>query len=246
MFNMQHWKWNLGLRFVYNKINWEKSIMNKIERLKQTYIGLSFLVAPLLLICGLITHPNLTSLEVMTTGEEFASEYRNNFLLELGHIAVLFSSLFFMGMFSGINQILKDRRPWIAFIIFVLGFFGSFMLGVDKGAFALVPSAFDTLSESEYQMLIPGFTAMINYKGAMWIAMLYVFIPISFLISGITLYRNNMVKKWQGITIILGALLFFNPDIDLISLFASVLILIGYFPMAHSFLKSGDIISCNC
>lgn len=212
--------------------------MPNVEKVKEKLIGISFVLTPLLLIFGFSAHPNVTSLEVMTSGKDFANEFRGNHLLELGHIAVMFSSLLFMGIMIGLSKMLENKKPWVAFAVLLSGTFGSFMLGVDKGAFALVPSAFDTLSDTEFWQMTPGLNAMINYKGAMWLAQLYVFIPFAIILAGVYLYQTQAIKKWQSIALIFGALLYFNPDIDLISLLASIIISFGLIPIGISYLKS--------
>ncbi len=42
--------------------------------------------------------------------------------------------------------------------------------------------------------------------------------------------KEKIIKKWQGILIILGLLLLLNPDIELISSIGSGLMCIAYIP----------------
>jgi len=211
--------------------------LEKLERLKNNLIGISFLATPLVLIFGFASHPNLASLEVMTSGEAYAAEFRKNNLLLIAHVGVMFCALLFMGVMIGFNKLLAEKSPWLGFVVLMMGCFGSFMLGVDKGAFALVPSAFDTLSDAEFEQLMPGFDAMINYEGLMWLAQFYFFIPLAMLLAAVGLYKTGVVPKWQAIVLGVGSALFFNPDIDVISLVGSIIILFALLPMGASFLK---------
>ena len=212
--------------------------MQKIETLKNCLIGLSFILVPLLLIAGFASHPNLVSLEVMNTGEAFAAEFHNNTLWFVMHIVIMFSALPFMGIMIGFNKLIGKQLPWIGLLVVFLGFFGSFMLGVDKGALALVPSAFDTLPEAQFQQLMPGLEAMINYGGFLWLAWLYLFIPVAMFIAALGLIKTKIIPRWQGTSLLVGSAMFFNPDIDLISLAASVLIAFALIPIGFSFLRN--------
>ena len=214
--------------------------MSKIERIKRTFIGLSFILTPLILVAAFAAHPNLMSLDVMTSGEAFAEEFRNNYILEIGHIAVMFAAILFMGITVGFCKMLESKKPWLSLSVLITGIFGSFMLGVDKGAFALVPSAFNTLPDNSFQLMTPGLHAMINYEGAMWLAQLYFFIPVSMILAGIGLHLTGSIKKWQSTAIIIGSLLYFNPDIDLISLIASLIISIALIPLGIKLLMNNS------
>lgn len=212
--------------------------MDKLKLIKNRIIGFSFLSVSLLLIIGFAAHPNLLSLEVVDSGNSYATEFRNNHLLDVGHIGVMFSGFLFMGIMAGFYKMLKHQKPYLSFVIFILGFFGSFMLGVDKGAFGLVPSAFNTLSDAEFQLMTPGLEAMIQYKGHMWLAQMYFFIPIAMILAGIGLIRSKLIPLWQSVALIIGSLLFFNPDIDLISLIASLVVSLAFFPIGLSFIRN--------
>ncbi|RIH65116.1 DUF4386 family protein [Mariniphaga sediminis] len=217
--------------------------MNKTDFLKRTIIGLSFFLVSILLIIGFAAHPKLLSLDVMDKGQDFANEFRNNHLLEVGHIGVMFSGFLFIGIMSGFYKMLRDKSPVLSFGVLIFGIFGSFMLGVDKGALALVPSAFNTLPDEQFAVLTPGLEAMIQYKGYMWLAQLYLFIPVAMILAGIGFLKTNIIPTWQSIALIAGSLLFFNPDIDLLSLIASVVISFALIPIGFSFLRNKHNIS---
>jgi hypothetical protein len=46
-----------------------------------------------------------------------------------------------------------------------------------------------------------------------------------------------MIKKWQGILIIIGLVLLANPDIEIISSAAAILLCIGFIPIGIRELK---------
>ena len=47
----------------------------------------------------------------------------------------------------------------------------------------------------------------------------------------IALFKTRLVPRWQSAAIFVGALLLLNPDIDLVSLIASVVLAFGLVPI---------------
>lgn len=126
----------------------------------------------------------------------------------------------------------------MSFVTGVLGIVGCFALAADKGALALVPTAFDTLPEEQFQQMLPGLQVMIQYKGYLWMAQLYVLMPVAFVMMAIALARTKVVPRWQGVAVGLGGLLLLNPDIDLISMIASAILAGDLVPMGVSILRT--------
>jgi hypothetical protein len=112
------------------------------------------------------------------------------------------------------------------------------VLAVDKTALCLVPSAFDTLPEAQFRQLVPGIEALYSYKGYLFIIWLLPLLPLGFFLQGIGLHRSRLIPRWQSITIIIGALLLANPDIDLVSLAGSIILSIGMVPLGIQIIRN--------
>lgn len=140
-------------------------------------------------------------------------------------------------MKNQLMDMLKERGAWFGFIGCVMAVFGSIVLTIDKTALCLVPSAFDTLTEAQFTRLLPGIDAMFSLKGWLVIINLLVLLPLGFIIQFIGLHIAHALPRWQSIIGILGALLLANPDIDIIGLIASVILVIALFPLGVQIIK---------
>jgi len=209
----------------------------KIDHFKKVSYSLALILVPAILIFGFLSHENLHDMKPPGDVDSWIGEFHGNTQWLVAHLAVMFSAIFVSIIFIGFMNALKKQAPLLSFITGILGVFGSFMLVADKAALTLVPSAFETLPEKEFAQLRPGLEAMINYEGQMWMAQLYFLIPIGFLLMSITLIKTKRIARWQSISILIGSLLFFNPDIDLISLIASTFLGIGMIPWGIHELK---------
>jgi hypothetical protein len=115
---------------------------------------------------------------------------------------------------------------------------GAVILAADKGALCLVTSAFDRLPEAEYQALRPGLIAMHAREG--WLALLWLLplLPVGFAVQGVGLVREGLVGRAQGTAFIVGSLLLANPDIEALSLMASLLLTVALWPYGLELLRS--------
>lgn len=211
---------------------------NSLEKIKRIGGGLCFIIVPLVLIFVFAAHPNLKNLTPPGGNvDTWINEFHGNTMWRIAHLAALLVSIPIMVIFLELMGMLRDKAGWLSFVAGVMGIIGSFMLAADKGALALAPTAFDTLPTDQFQQMRPGLEAMIQYKGWMWMVNLYVLIFVGIALMGIALIKAKLVPYWQSGAIILGGLLFFNPDIDLISLLASISLAVGFIPMGISILK---------
>jgi len=211
-----------------------------IEHIQRVGTGIFFVLVPIILIFGFAAHPNLADLEASENAGKWVREFHGNAMWRAAHVAVLWATIPITVMFLEWMRALKGRMPVWSFVAGILGIVGCFMLAADKGALGLVPTAFDTLPEEQFQQLLPGLDAMIQYKGHMWMAQLYLLVPVGLAMMGIALFRTKIVPRWQGAALTLGALMLFNPDIDLISLFASMVLAIGLVPMGYTMIRNAS------
>ena len=136
-------------------------------------------------------------------------------------------------------NILQGKGKKLGFWGGIIGLFGAFILAVDKGALCLVLSAFDTLPEAQFQTFIPFLSVIVNKEGLLWVVWLLPFLPIGAAIQSFGLMKEQIINKWQGISIIVGLLLLNNPDIEFISAVGAFLMCIGYIPWGVKLLQAG-------
>lgn len=106
------------------------------------------------------------------------------------------------------------------------------MLAADKGALCLTMSALDTtLTEAEFQQMMPGLLAMFAKKGCLILIWGLLCLPIGFVIQGIGLLKSKSLATWQSLLFIIGVLFIGTPDgVENVNLTASILIAAAFIP----------------
>jgi hypothetical protein len=202
-----------------------------LTRLKDIGAGLGIMAFPLMLLFGFVTHPNILSLDTVTTYADWAAEWRGSFMFHVGHLVVMLSVPFIIVACIRLTAMLDSPRAWYGFFGGILGVFGAVMLAVDKGALTFVLTAFRALPEPEFQASTPALRAIFERGGWLWITWGYVTLPIGFIVLAVGLTRQKAVPKWQGICMIVGLLLLLNPDIEIISSAGAMLMCLGFIPL---------------
>jgi hypothetical protein len=128
-------------------------------------------------------------------------------------------------------SLLRGRGAWLGFSGCVLGVFGAFMLAVDKGALTLVLTALQTVPDSQFEGITPALQTLLDRAGWLGMTWLYVLLIPGFILQSLGLMRARLIKRWRGILIIIGLLLLANPDIEIISSAAAILLCIGLIPL---------------
>jgi hypothetical protein len=208
-----------------------------IQSKKNVVLGILMILVPLLFLIGFASHPNLGSLSVMKNAADWVREIRHNEHLQAAHLLVLLGAGMLILIAVGLAGLIEEKTPVIAYAGLLLVIFGSVALAADKGALCLVPSALDTLSDAQYSQMLPGFQAMLDKKSLLGVVNLIFLLPVGFITLSAGLLKAKQFPRWQPILMILSMLLFINPDIDLISLFGSVLLLISMGGMGLSIMK---------
>ena len=206
----------------------------RIETIRQKAYALSIILFPSMLFVGFITHPNLLAMEPLHTVEQLVSRFHNNPMYHIGHLIVTFAVPVMIIYFVGTMNLLQAKGKRYGFWGGVLGVFGAFILAVDKGALCLTMSAFDTLPEEQFNNFIPYLEVIVSKAGLLFIVWLLFALVIGGILQALGLMKEGVIKKWQGILIIIGLLLLLNPDIELISSVGSALMCMAYIPWGIS------------
>lgn len=202
----------------------------QIDGIRQKAYALSIISYPIMLFVGFVTHPNLLAMEPLHTVEQLVERFHHNPMYHFGHLVVTFAVPVIIIYFVGTMNLLQGKGKKYGFWGGVIGVFGAFILAVDKGSLCLVLSAFDTLPEEEFQILVPYLQVIVDKAGLLFIVWLIFALMIGGIIQAIGLVKEKVIQKWQGVLIIIGLLLLINPDIELISTAGSILMCIAYVP----------------
>lgn len=213
--------------------------MNIQLTLFQTISFATCLIAlPVIYIFSFASHPDLLNMKPTKDAHSWALEIRHNKKLHMLHLLVLGSSLLIINIAFNFMEILSGQYETFAILGGSLGIIGAVALAADKGALCLVPSAFDTLEDEEFNQLMPGLQALLDNKGYIGVVKLLILLPIGFIILGVGLIISGVVPTWQGVTLIIGMVFMINPDIDLLSLIGSCFMLISLGSMGINLLTS--------
>ncbi|MCD4673021.1 MAG: hypothetical protein K8R77_10190 [Anaerolineaceae bacterium] len=215
--------------------------MNEYKLLYQTKrIGtaLAFIFYPILAGIAFAVHPNLLSLDISHDIQERINEFHGNQILHFGHMLMVVAVPLLIVIAIHFVNLLQRRGAWWGFVGGILAVTGAVILAVDKGALCLVPSAFDTLPETQFRALVPGIEAMFQYKGWLWILQLLPLLPLGFILQSTGLVISKEISRKQSVPMLIGSVLMANPDIDLIGLVATIVLAIGFIPYAIQLIQS--------
>lgn len=202
----------------------------KVEVLRRKTFGMSLIATPVLLFAGFIMHPHLFRMEALETVDQLVGRFHNNPLYHIGHLIVTLTVPIIMCYVLGIINVLRSEGKVYGFWGGIIALLGAFILAVDKGALCLVLSAFDTLSETEFQQFTPFLKVLVNKDGLLWLVYFLPLLPLGAIIQTIGLLKEKFIKKWEGTCSIIGLILLNNPDIELISSVGALLMCAGYIP----------------
>jgi hypothetical protein len=184
-----------------------------------------------MLLAGFLLHPNFFSLELVTDAETWASEFRGNLFFHLGHLIVLFTVPLIIVVGVRCMRVTSGPGAWPIFIGGIAGVFGAFILAVDKGSLTLALTAFDTLSDTEFDAIYPALQVLLDRGGWLWLVQLLLFLPLGFAIQAVGLARAGLISKLQATVIVVGLLLLLAGDIEVITSVGAVFMCAGYIPM---------------
>ena len=79
---------------------------------------------------------------------------------------------------------------------------------------------------------------LVDKAGLLFLLWLLPLLPLGAIIQTVGLMKEQVIHKYQGISIIIGLLLLNNPEIELISTAGGLLMCIGYIPWGFKELRS--------
>lgn len=202
-----------------------------LGRAKSLGGGISIILFPIMLLLGFVTHPNILSFEMIANVDDWAAEWRGNFMFHFGHLLVMFAVPPIIVAAVRFMSLLTGAGAWYGFFGAILGVFGAFMLAVDKGALTLVLSAFQTIPDAQFDGIKPALQALLDRAGWLWITWGFIALPVGFVLLTIGLMKENIIPTWQGVVIIAGLVFLINPDIEIISSAGALLMSIGFIPI---------------
>jgi hypothetical protein len=208
-----------------------------LDRTKRIGTALAFIFYPILVGIAFAVHPNLLSLNFSHDIQERINEFHGNQILHFGHVLMVIAVLLLITIAIHFMNLLQQRGAWLGFVGGILAVTGAVILAVDKGALCLVPSAFDTLPETQFRALTPGIEAMFQYKGWLWILQLLPLLPLGFILQTTGLVISKEIPLKQSVPMLIGSILMVNPDIDLIGLAATIVLAIGFIPYAFQLIQ---------
>ncbi|MDD3140770.1 MAG: hypothetical protein PHX08_17615 [Lachnospiraceae bacterium] len=198
--------------------------------------ALCLIALPVIYIIAFGSHPHLLNMKPTKNADSWAAEFRHNKKLHFLHLLVLGSSLLIINITMNLMNLLTAKYALFGVIGGTFAIIGAIALAADKGALCLVPSAFDTLDDKQFNQLMPGLQTMLDNKGYIGIVHLLLLLPVGFIIMSIGLMMAGVFPFWQGITLIVGMGFMINPDIDLLSLIGSCFMLVSLGSMGISIL----------
>jgi hypothetical protein len=194
----------------------------------------------MLFILAFLSHPHILRPRIVKSALDVMARIRNRKLLHAGHILMIVSvPMLILTAIRMLGLALAGPFSGLALAGCVLAVLGSIVLAVDKGALCLTVSAFDTLSDSEFQPMEPGFRVL--FQKASWMKLVWgiVLLPAGFLLLTVSLWMGRTLPAWECVPLITGSLLLLMPDgIEIVNLVASVLLAVSLIPMGIHWIAS--------
>jgi hypothetical protein len=176
------------------------------ESIKRVGMGLSMILAPLLLGVGFAIHPWV---EQSTSGaEQLRVIVATSGRWDLAHVLILVSLVLFIPAVLGMMRFLQRRGAWFgliggAFVAIGVVFFAAWV-----GAEGFASSTLASLPADQQAALAPGMHAIIDAKGALaFVDTTSVLLIGGLLVLAIGLFVARTVGRWVGVAMAVGVLL---------------------------------------
>lgn len=131
-------------------------------RMPTTIAGVATIALPVLLLVGFVLHPHLFSPRLTVTADDLIAKFRENPAFHLGHLIVLAAVPLIILSLSHITTGLTGAGHAYGVIGSAAAMFGAAILAADKVALCTVLSAFDSLSDADFQIIRPALTTTVE------------------------------------------------------------------------------------
>jgi hypothetical protein len=212
-----------------------------LKTTKRIGTGLCFVLFPLVFMFAFSVHPNLATPHLLSPSELIARAHRAGILHFAHALVTLVTALLVVVALHFMTLLERNHRPWWGFAGGALAILGSLALAADKGALCLTMSSLDTLSDAEFNSMMPGLLAMFSKQG--WLVLIWgiVLLPIGFGIQAIGLLKSGALPRWQSALFLIGVLFIGTPDgAELVNLTASLLMAVALVPYGIHMIRSPD------
>jgi hypothetical protein len=220
-----------------------------LTRVKRTGTAIAFSLYPIFAGFAFAVHPNLMIPSIHRTVGERIAQFHLNEVLHFGHFLMVLAVPLLIIVALHFMKVLQEERPWGGFIGGTLAIGGAIVLALDKGALCFVPSAFDTLAETDFRNLTPAIDAMFQFRGWLWMLQLLPLLPVGFIIQSVGLVRSRTMPRQHSVPILIGSIMMANPDVDIIGLAATIVLAGGFVPYAFRLIHTPvedrvSVVSC--
>jgi hypothetical protein len=196
----------------------------------RTISGIATIAFPLLLLAGFLLHPHLFSPSMTRTADDLIAKFHHRTAYHLGHMLVFIGVPCMILNFIHTRDLLRGAGRVYGGVGAVIAILGAVILAGDKGALCIVLSAFDTLPQSDFDAIRPALQTIVERRGLLTIFWALPLLPLGAIIQMIGLVKEKIIPRVTGVAAIIGLLLLNNPDIDLLSSCATLLMCTAYVP----------------
>jgi hypothetical protein len=211
----------------------------RLRTTKRIGTGLCFVVFPLVFVFAFSVHPNLATPHFLSPSGLIARAHHAE-LLHVAHALVtLVTALLVVVALHFMALLERFQQPWWGFVGGTLAILGSLALAADKGALCLTMSSLESLTDAEFEDMMPGLVAMFSKQG--WLVLIWgvLLLPIGFGIQAIGLLRSGALPRWQSVLFLIGVLFIGTPDgAEAVNLVASLLMAIALVPYGAHLIRN--------
>ncbi|MCD4740861.1 MAG: hypothetical protein K8R67_00050 [Desulfobacteraceae bacterium] len=201
----------------------------------------SFFFFPVFFIVANLLHPNLMEPGSLTNSQDWIIRFRGHPMLHFAHFLEFMSAPLLIIIATHYYGRTQNTSPWLGFIGYIFAVWGALMLIGSKSAFCFTISAFDTLPDESLNMIIPALDALLAKEGLLCILASLPLLPLGFLLIGIAVHRSKIVSRFESVLILLGCVLLLNPEIEIVNLTASIILLVPFFMYSIKLLKGKGV-----
>jgi hypothetical protein len=181
------------------------------ESIKRFGIGLSMILAPLLLGVGFAIHPPVGFAihppQTTSGAQELRMIVATSGRWDLAHVLILISLVLFIPALLGVMRFLQRRGAWLGLIGGVFVAIGVVFFAAWVGAEGFASSTLAGLPSDQQAALAPAMHAIIDAKGALTIVdTTSVLLIGGLLVLAIGLFVARTVGRWMSVAMVVGVL----------------------------------------